>query len=74
METYATSGDHRGKLVSWPLTDPAALSPARRPDTATREADNRVSPRVSLLLIVVSSLGLWTLIWFALTGLISNWP
>jgi hypothetical protein len=34
----------------------------------------RVSPRVSLALMVFSSLGLWALLWFALTCLISNWP
>jgi hypothetical protein len=75
MATYAPS-QHRAKSpLSWPLTsDPAAFDVVRRPDPATREADTRVSPRVSLVLIVVSSLGLWGLIWFALTRLISNWP
>jgi hypothetical protein len=75
METYAASGDHRDKSLSWSLAnDPAAFGTTRHPDPATGEADPRVSPRVSLAIIVASSLGLWALIWFALTSLISNWP
>jgi hypothetical protein len=75
MQTDAASGDHRGKVLYWSRAgDPAAFDIVRRPDTATREAEARVSPRVSLLLIVGSSVGLWGLIWFALTSLISKWP
>jgi len=76
VKTYAASADHqRGSSLSLSLVgDPAVFGAIRRDDPATHEADARVSPRASLALIVLSSLGLWALIWFALSYLISNWP
>jgi hypothetical protein len=75
MKTYGALADHRDRSFTLSLVDdPVAFGSVRRPDPATREADTPVSPQVSLALIVASSLGLWALIWFALTCLISNWP
>jgi hypothetical protein len=75
MKIYAALPDRRGKsLGRFPAGHPAALGAVRRRDAATREADVRASQRVSLALVVLSSLGLWILTWFALTCLISNWP
>jgi hypothetical protein len=75
MKIYAASPGRRGKPFSWfPASHSAALGTVRRHDAATREADARVSPRVSVSLVVLSSLALWALTWFALECLISNWP
>jgi hypothetical protein len=70
MDTYAAHGGHREKSSRLTLvSNTAALD-----DPSTDREVRRLSPRVSLALILLSSLGLWALAWFALTCLISNWP
>jgi hypothetical protein len=70
MDTYAAHGGHRAKSSRLTLVGNTAALSDPSPDSEVR----LVSPRVSLALIVLSSLGLWALLWFALTCLISNWP
>jgi hypothetical protein len=70
MDTYAAHSGHRAKSSRLTLVSNTA---ALDYPSLNREV-RRVSPRVSLALIVLSSLGLWAVLWFALTCLISNWP
>jgi hypothetical protein len=74
MKTYGALADRDRPLSLSLVDDLPAFGTVRRADPATCEADIRVSRRVSLVLIVASSLGLWGLIWFLLTCLASNWP
>jgi hypothetical protein len=75
MDTYVAPNAHRRKAARLRLVgDTAAFSTVRHFAPSPHETDPRLSPRASLAVIVLSSLGLWALIWFALTCLISNWP
>ncbi len=73
MKSYAAFVHHRGKSSGWSLLGGATpFRSARAP--ATEEIARPVSPRVSLAIVVLPSMALWALIWFALRSLISNWP
>jgi len=70
MDTYAAHRGHRAKSSRLTLVSNIAAL-----DDPPRDSEIRsLSPRVSLALILLSSLGLWAVVWFALTCLISNWP
>jgi hypothetical protein len=74
MKTNAASGHHHQKSSAWPLAGGVApLRIVRHRDPASEEADDRVSLRTSVTIVVLSSLALWAVIWFALTCLITNW-
>ena len=74
MNTYVAPGDHRGKTAGLRLvSDATTFTSVRHPEPAPRETDERVRLQVSLAVALPLSLGLWALIWFALTYLISNW-
>lgn len=72
METFAASDERRARLLRAILASDAAAGTAGRSEP--RDGDDRISPGASLALIVLSSLGLWALVWFALRCLITNWP
>ena len=75
MNIYVAPGDHRGKTAGPRLvSDATTFTSVRHPEPAPRETDERVRPRVSLAIALPLSLGLWALVWFALTRLITNWP
>jgi hypothetical protein len=75
METYVARGQHRPRPSKLSLqVEPADFARVRRWEPSSRETDPRASPRVCVAVIVLSSLGLWALIWFAISSLISYWP
>ena len=75
MNTYVAPGDHRAKTAGLRLvSDATTFTSVRQPEPAPRETDERVRLRVSLAVALPLSLGLWALVWFALTRLITNWP
>jgi hypothetical protein len=74
MDTYVAPDDRRGKAAKLRLaSDAAAFNRARHPEVAPHDTDARIRLR-SLAVAFALSLGLWALIWSALTRLISNWP
>jgi hypothetical protein len=66
----------RSNLVWQPTSSasdwhPGVSRPSSRPRTL--EAPARISPRMSLTLILLSSLGLWAAIWAVVSSLIARW-
>ena len=75
MNAYVAPGDRRAKTAGLRLvSDTMTLISVRHPEPAPRETDERLRLRVSLAVALPLSLGLWALVWFALTRLITNWP
>jgi hypothetical protein len=74
METCEPANGPRARssLRAMLVTDAAAANTDEQSEA--HETDDRISARASLALIVLSSLALWALIWFALTRVITNWP
>jgi hypothetical protein len=74
MGTYVAPGDHREKARRLRLVSGAAkLHAARHSEPAPRETDVWAWLRVVLAVTVLLSLGLWALLWYGLTRLISSW-
>ena len=75
METYVAPVEHPGMPARLRLvSDAAALSTIRHGEAAPNEADERTRLRKAVAVAILPSLGLWAMIWYALTHLISNWP
>ena len=73
METYTAFDDRRARLLHFMLVSDTAAGTARHPEPAPR-TDELVRLRVAAAVALPLSLGLWALVWFALTRLITNWP
>jgi hypothetical protein len=75
MEIYVAPGEHRGMAARLRLVaDAAALGTIRQAEPAPHEADEGVGFRKAVAVAILPSLGLWAIIWYALTHLISHWP
>ena len=75
METYVAPVEHPGMPARLRLvSDPAAFGTIRQAEPAPHEADKGTRLRKAVAVALLPSLGLWAMIWYALTHLISNWP
>jgi hypothetical protein len=75
MGTFVAPGEHPGMAAGLRrVSDAAAFGTIRQEEPAPRETDERTRLRKAVAVALLPSMALWTIIWYALSHLISNWP